>query len=118
MYPATKRLPPNPRPDPAHLLATVRAQSCYGGLRSAFNVSLSITFALCALGFVSGIISILNSFSVFHRGAETTFIFGLSVIAGSAVVAFLAFAGRQAAVVMLDIADLLVAQQADSRMGM
>jgi amino acid transporter len=86
-------------------------------LRSAFNVSLSITFALCALGFVTGIISILNSFSVFHRGAETTFIFGLSVIAGSAVVAFLAFAGRQAAVVMLDIADLLVAQRADSRPG-
>lgn len=115
MLPSTRRLPPARRPDPAHLLATIRAQSCYAGLRSAFNVSLSITFALCALGFATGIISILNSFSVFHRGAETTFIFGLSVIAGSAVVAFLGFAGRQAAFVMLDIADLLMAQRAEAR---
>jgi hypothetical protein len=105
------------RPSPKWVLATIRTQSCYPALRSLINVSLAITFALCALGGVVGTISVANSYGVFRHGAEASPLFGLSLIGVSAVVAFLAFTGRQAVFVMFDIADLLVAQRADAHVG-
>jgi hypothetical protein len=109
---------PLQRPNPKWILAAIRHDSCYPTLRALINISLAITFALCALGAVAGTISLADSFSVFRHGADASPLFGLSLIGLSAVVAFLAFTGRQAVFVMFDIADLLVAQRADSRPGL
>ena len=100
--------------DPRTVLAVVRSESCYPGLRGLINISLAVGLAVCATTSIMGIISIANSYSVFRRGAEASPLFGISLVAASAVVAFLAFAGRQAVFVMFDIADLLVAERIDS----
>ncbi len=102
------------RLEPKVVLAVVRSESCYPGLRALINISLAVGLAICAITAIMGIISIANSYSVFRRGAEASPLFGISMVAASAVVAFLSFTGRQAVFVMFDIADLLVAERSDS----
>jgi hypothetical protein len=81
------------------------------------NVILAIVLIACAIAGVAGTIAAVKSFDIYQEAKGANLFVGIGFVAASVFVAFLGFAGRQAAFVVIDIADLLVADRADAAHG-
>ena len=103
--------PPAPIPTPRELLALVRADSCYKTFRSLVAMLQILVFILAALFAFAGI----NAFITASPGGErsTTVPFTLAACLCSVFLIVLAIAGKQALVVVLDIADCQIQARRD-----
>jgi hypothetical protein len=100
-----------PTPTPRELLASVRAESCYKTFRSLVAMLQILVFILAALFAFAGI----NAFITAPPGVErsTAVTFTLAACLCSAFLIVLAIAGKQALVVVLDIADCQIQARRD-----
>jgi hypothetical protein len=107
---------PAPRPEPKDVLASVREQSCYGTLRSFIYFIFGIVLIFCGVVAIGGIFAIFKSFDVYHSGplGDANPFVGVAIVLGAILIGFIACAWHQAALAVIDIADLLIAQRADS----
>ena len=93
----------SPAPTPRELLASVRADSCYKTFRSLVAMLQILVFILAALFAFAGINAFITAAPGVERSTAATFC--LASCLCSAFLIVLAIAGKQALVVVLDIAD-------------
>ena len=104
-------LTPAPTPTPRELLASIRADSCYKTFRSLVAMLQILVFILAALFAFAGINAFITASPGGERSATVTFT--LAACLCSVFLIVLAIAGKQALVVVLDIADCQIQARRD-----
>ena len=95
---------------PAATLDSVRGGTCYGTLRGLVGVVQLLVFVLAGVVALSGVFGIVAGFRLHEAGLGLSV--GIPAFCGAVLLSVLGVAGKQAALLLVDIADCQIQQAA------